>query len=48
VTKNVLWLSNTTVSVVSQLTDSDKNLMIQQGYDQTLRFIAKRLAEKLD
>ena len=48
VTKNVLWLSNTTVSVVSQLSEADKNLMIQQGHDQTLRFIAKRLTEKLD
>jgi NTE family protein len=48
ITPNVLWLSNTSVSIISVLSDQDKDLLFRQGYDQTLRFIAKRLTEKLD
>ena len=48
ITPNVLWLSNSSVSIISVLTEQDKDLLFRQGYDQTLRFIAKRLTDKLD
>jgi len=47
-TSNVLWLENNSVSVTSILTLSDKELLVAQGFEQTSRFIAKRLAEKLE
>jgi hypothetical protein len=43
---NVLCLVNRSISIVSVLTDKDKELMFQQGSEQTLRFIAKRLLEE--
>lgn len=44
----MLWLNNTTISVLQELTPADKALLVEEGYSQTLAFLAKRGAKELD
>jgi hypothetical protein len=43
---NVLWLQNTTVGLLQDLTDAEKDDLIQQGVTQTTAFLTKRLAKE--
>lgn len=43
---NVLWLHNTTVGLLQDLTDAEKDDLIQQGVTQTTAFLTKRLAKE--
>ncbi len=45
---NVLWLQNTTISILQQLTPADKTLLYDQGYSQASAFLTKRFPQKLE
>ncbi len=45
--KNLIWLQNSTVSILQDLTPEDKELLVEQGYSQTLAFLTKRGAKEL-
>jgi hypothetical protein len=46
-TSNVLWLHNTTIGMLQDLTDEDKTLLIAQGYSQALALIPKRFPKEV-
>lgn len=43
---NVLWLRNTTIGVLQDVTDEEKTQLIAEGASQTLAFLTKRLAKE--
>jgi predicted acylesterase/phospholipase RssA len=45
--KNVLWLQNTTIGILQQLSPEDKVLLYDQGYSQAFAFLSKRFPQKL-
>lgn len=45
---NTLWLQNSTIGILQELTPDDKQLLFDQGYSQTLRFLSKLVPEKLE
>ena len=45
---NVLWLRNSTVGILQELTPADKKLLFEQGYAQALAFLSKRFPQKLE
>lgn len=46
-TPNTCWLQNSTVGILQQLTEEDKETMVKEGYLQTTAFLTKRLAQEL-
>jgi predicted acylesterase/phospholipase RssA len=45
--KNMIWLQNTTIGLLQDLTEADKQLLYDQGYSQTLAFLTKRISQEL-
>ena len=45
---NTLWLQNSTIGILQELTPEDKKLLFDQGYSQTLRFLSKFISKKLE
>lgn len=45
---NVVWIQNKSISLLQDLTPTDKQAMYDQGYSTTLRFLTKRLSQKLE
>jgi hypothetical protein len=45
---NALWLQNSTIGILQELTPEDKKLLFDQGYSQTLRFLSKFVSKKLE
>jgi NTE family protein len=45
--ENVLWLRDTTISILQQLNDEDKKYLYDQGYLQTTAFLTKRFPKEL-
>ncbi len=43
---NVLWLQNTGIGVLQEMTDDEKTQLIQEGASQAAAFLAKRLAKE--
>jgi hypothetical protein len=46
VKSNVLWLRNTTVSILQELTPEEKEALIADGYSSTLAFLTKRFPKE--
>lgn len=46
-TPNTCWLQNSTVGILQQLSEEDKETMVKEGYLQTAAFLAKRLTQEL-
>lgn len=44
---NVLWLRNNTVSILQDLSQSEKEALIGEGYSQALGFLSKRAAQEV-
>lgn len=44
---NVLWLQNTTIGILQELSPADKMLLFDQGYSQASLFLSKRFPQKL-
>ncbi len=47
VSRNLIWLQNTSIGLLQQLSDQDKQQLYDEGYSQTLAFFAKRSAKEL-
>lgn len=47
VSRNLIWLNNSTIGLLQELTEADKQLLYDQGYSQTLAFLTKRAAQEL-
>jgi NTE family protein len=45
---NVLWLQNSSVTVMQDITPADKKQLYDEGYSQALRFLTKRGAKKIE
>ena len=43
---NMVWLENDTVGLLQKLTPEDRQLLYDQGYEGTSRFLSKRLLQK--
>jgi len=43
---NVLWLQNSTIGILQDMTDAEKVALVGSGESQTLAFMAKRLAKE--
>lgn len=46
-TPNTLSLYNTTIGMLHNITQKDKELLCEEGYSQTLAFLSKRLTKEL-
>lgn len=46
-TPNTLSLYNTTIGILHNITQKDKELLCEEGYSQTLAFLSKRLTKEL-
>ena len=44
---NMIWLQNDTISILQDLSPTDKTLLYEQGYSQTMRWWSKRFGQKL-
>jgi NTE family protein len=44
---NILWLQNSTISILQELSPDDKELLYSQGYSQALAFLSKRFPKEL-
>ena len=47
-TRNTLWLQNTTIGILQDLTPADKTVLVEEGTSQTLAFLSKRFPKELD
>lgn len=47
-TRNMLWLHNSTIGLLQELTPADKALLVEQGTSQTLAFLAKRFPQEFE
>lgn len=45
---NVLWLQNSSVSLLQEMTPAQKDALCEQGASQTLAFLSKRLAKEVE
>ena len=43
---NILWLRNSTVGVLQEMSESDREALMAEGVSQTRAFLTKRLAQK--
>jgi hypothetical protein len=48
ITPNTLWLRNDSIQMLQELKEEDKRLMFDEGYSQTLTFLAKCAPKKLE
>lgn len=46
--RNMLWLNNSTISILQELSPAEKASLVDEGYSQTLAFLAKRFPKELE
>lgn len=48
VTRNTVWLYNTSIGLLQELTPEEKRLLVDEGFSQTRAFLSKRGTKKLE
>ena len=46
VTRNTLWLHNDSIGILQEITQAEKDLLVEEGLSQTRAFLAKRLPKE--
>ena len=48
VTRNTLWLHNDSIGILQDITQREKDLLVEEGFSQTRAFFSKRFPKELE